>query len=95
MDVLRSVQADNNQEALATQEFCRLASKQVSVGGKGELDVKIAVVLFYVGDALAMPVELIQGKTYAEINDLVRSGDVTFAFVCTNPYLQGQKDFGM
>lgn len=51
--------------------------------------------LQYVGDRLEMPVELIQGKTYAEINDLVRSQDVTFAFVCTNPYLQGQEDFGM
>ena len=51
--------------------------------------------LEYVGDTLEMPVELIQGKTYAEINDQMRSGDATFAFVCTNPYLQGQEDFGM
>ncbi|MFQ5880179.1 MAG: phosphate/phosphite/phosphonate ABC transporter substrate-binding protein [Dehalococcoidia bacterium] len=51
--------------------------------------------LQYVGDALEMQVELVQGKTYAEINDLVRSGDITLAFVCTNPYLQGQEDFGM
>lgn len=51
--------------------------------------------LNYVGQRLGLPVELVQGKTYAEINDLVRTGDVTFAFVCTNPYLQGQDDFGM
>ncbi|MEE8346447.1 MAG: PhnD/SsuA/transferrin family substrate-binding protein [Dehalococcoidia bacterium] len=51
--------------------------------------------LQYVGDTLERPVELVQGKTYAEINDLVRSGDITFAFVCTNPYLQGEEDFGM
>jgi phosphonate transport system substrate-binding protein len=51
--------------------------------------------LEYIGDILEMPVELVQGKTYAEINDLVRSGDVTFALVCTNPYLEGQEDFGM
>lgn len=44
---------------------------------------------------LQRPVELVQGKTYAEINDLVRSGDVTLAFVCTNPYVQGREDFGM
>jgi len=37
----------------------------------------------------------VQGKTYAEINDLVKSGDVTLALVCTNPYLQGREDFGM
>ncbi|MDP2948214.1 MAG: PhnD/SsuA/transferrin family substrate-binding protein [Chloroflexota bacterium] len=46
--------------------------------------------LNYLGEKLQMPVELVQGKTYAEINDLVRSGDVTLAFVCTNPYLQGR-----
>lgn len=31
----------------------------------------------YLGDKLDRPVELVQGKTYAEINDLVKSGDVT------------------
>ena len=51
--------------------------------------------LDYIGRELGLPVELVQGKTYAEINDMVRTGDVTFAFVCTNPYLQGRDDFGM
>ena len=49
----------------------------------------------YLGEKLDRPVELVQGKTYAEINDLVKSGDVTLALVCTNPYLQGREDFGM
>ena len=49
----------------------------------------------YLGDKLSRPVELVQGKTYAEINDLVKSNDVALALVCTNPYLQGQQDFGM
>jgi len=49
----------------------------------------------YMGDKLGRSVELVQGKTYAEINDLVKSGDVALALVCTNPYLQGQQDFGM
>ena len=49
----------------------------------------------YLGEKLGRPVELVLGKTYAEINDLVKSGDVTLALVCTNPYLQGREDFGM
>lgn len=49
----------------------------------------------YVGGKLGRPVELVQGKTYAEINDLLKSGEVTVAIVCTNPYLQGRDDFGM
>ena len=49
----------------------------------------------YLQEKLDRPVELVQGKTYAEINDLVKSGDVAMALVCTNPYLQGNEDFGM
>lgn len=49
----------------------------------------------YLAHRLDMPGELIQGKTYAEINDLVREGNVTLAMVCTNPYLEGQEDFGL
>lgn len=49
----------------------------------------------YLGERLGQRVELIQGKTYAEINDLVRSGDATLALVCTNPYLDGREEFGM
>lgn len=49
----------------------------------------------YVGEKLGQPVELVQGKTFAEINDLVKSGDASLALVGTLPYLQGREDFGM
>jgi len=49
----------------------------------------------YLAERLQRRVELVQGKTYAEINGLIQSGDVTFAIVCTNAYLQGAEDFGM
>ncbi|RME48301.1 MAG: phosphate/phosphite/phosphonate ABC transporter substrate-binding protein, partial [Chloroflexi bacterium] len=49
----------------------------------------------YLAAHLGMRGELVQGKTYAEINDLVREGNVTLAMVCTNPYVEGQEDFGM
>lgn len=49
----------------------------------------------YVSEKLGRPVELIQGKTYQEINDLVKSGEAALAVVCTNPYLQGREEFGM
>ncbi len=49
----------------------------------------------YLAIRLGRPVELVHGKTYTEINDLVKSGDIAVALVCTNPYLQGQADFGM
>ncbi len=49
----------------------------------------------YLAQRLGRPVELVQGKTYAETNDMVKSGEVALALVCTNPYLEGRDDFGM
>ncbi len=49
----------------------------------------------YLAQQLHRPAELIQGKTYSEINDLLRIGEVTLAVVCTNAYLEGEEDFGL
>lgn len=49
----------------------------------------------YLGRATGLVPEVVQGRTYAEINDLVRAGNVTLAVVCTNAYIEGQEDFGM
>lgn len=51
--------------------------------------------LQYLGSRLDRPVELVQRKTYAEVNDLIRAGGIDLAFVCTLAYVQGQQDFGM
>ncbi len=47
------------------------------------------------GQRLNRPVSLVQRRTYAEVNDLVRSGDVDMALVCTSAYVQGHDAFGM
>lgn len=49
----------------------------------------------YLGKRLGRPVKLIQRATYAEINELVRSGEVELALVCTNAYVEGHQSFGM
>lgn len=51
--------------------------------------------LNYVGEQLGRPIELVQRRTYAEINDLVESGFVEVAFVGTSAYLEGSAAFGM
>lgn len=51
--------------------------------------------LAYLGHKLNRRVELVQRQTYAEVNDLVKNGDVDVAFVCTSAYVVGQRDFGM
>ena len=54
-----------------------------------------APLLDYLSRKLNRPVELVQRRTYAEINDLVESGYVDVAFVCTSAYVAGHRDFGM
>jgi phosphonate transport system substrate-binding protein len=43
----------------------------------------------YLGERLNRPVELVQRRTYAEVNDLVAAGAVDVAFVCTSAYVVG------
>lgn len=51
--------------------------------------------LDYIGEKLHRPVELVDRENYAEINNLLRTGDVDVAFVCGGPYVDGHKEFGM
>jgi len=49
----------------------------------------------YMGQKLERPVELVQRRTYAEMNDLIERNQVDLAFVCTSAYVAGHDDFGM
>jgi phosphonate transport system substrate-binding protein len=51
--------------------------------------------LNYLSTQLKRPVELVQRRTYAEINDLIERGEIDLAFVCTSAYVIGQREFGM
>jgi phosphonate transport system substrate-binding protein len=43
----------------------------------------------YLSEHIDRPVEIVQRKTYAEINQLIDEGKVDVAFVCTSAYLDG------
>lgn len=51
--------------------------------------------LTYVGHKLGRRVELVQRKTYHEVNDLVEARLVDVAFVCSLPYVLGHSKFGL
>ena len=55
---------------------------------EGNID-NYASLAHYLGDHLGRPVELVQRRTYAEVNDLVAAGTVDLAFVCTSAYVAG------
>jgi phosphonate transport system substrate-binding protein len=54
-----------------------------------------APLLDYLSDKLNRPVERVQRRTYAEVNELLRTGEVDLAFVCTSSYLLGKREFGL
>jgi phosphonate transport system substrate-binding protein len=49
----------------------------------------------YLSRKLDRPVELVQRRTYAGVNDLIASHQVDLAFVCTSAYVEGREQFGM
>ncbi len=53
------------------------------------------LLLDYLARTLGRPVELVQRRTYAEVNDLIEAGAVDVGFVCTSAYVEGHDAFGM
>jgi len=81
-----------------------------SVKHNGEKPIRIAVggmitpregfvyyrgFLDYIGSKLGRQVEFIDRENYKEINQLLRSGNVDAAFVCSGPYVEGHREFGL
>lgn len=64
------------------------------ISPQGTVD-SYALLLDYLEARLGRPVELVQRRTYDEVNDLLERGEVDLAFVCTSAYIAGQRDFGM
>ncbi len=49
----------------------------------------------YIGEKLGRGVEMVQRKTYAEVNFLLKEGRIDAAFVCSRPYVEGHRNFEM
>ncbi len=52
-------------------------------------------ILDYIGEKLGRDVEMVQKKTYDEVNFLIEEGQIDAAFVCSRPYVKGHRDFQM
>ena len=50
--------------------------------------------LDYIGKNLGLEAQLIQRKTYEEINELFGKGEIDLAFVCSGPYANGKEKYG-
>lgn len=49
----------------------------------------------YLSSKIGVPIELVQRKTYQEVNDLLRQNRVDAAFVCSLAYAEGHDQFGL
>jgi phosphonate transport system substrate-binding protein len=50
--------------------------------------------LDYMGGKLGLEVQLIQRRTYAEIDALFGKGEIDLAFICSGPYANGKEKYG-
>jgi phosphonate transport system substrate-binding protein len=50
--------------------------------------------LTYLGKKINTDLEFLQRKTYGEINELLRRGEIDLAFICSGPYVAGRERFG-
>jgi len=64
------------------------------VSPQGTLD-SYTPLLHYLHAKSGRPVTLVQRRTYQEVNDLIASGEIDMAFVCTRSYVIGHRQFGM
>jgi phosphonate transport system substrate-binding protein len=51
-------------------------------------------ILDYISRSIGKESQLIQRKTYAEINELFGKGEVDLAFICSGPYAAGKEKYG-
>jgi phosphonate transport system substrate-binding protein len=51
--------------------------------------------LDYIGEKLNHKVELVQRKTYSEINELLGRGEIDLAFLCSGPYALEKDKYGL
>lgn len=86
------------QQTLPTTANIQIAPLKVAVAGvispKSTVE-SYSALLSYLSDRLGRPVELVQRRTYLEVNDLLSKGIVDMAFVCTSAYIIGHDQFGM
>ena len=50
--------------------------------------------LAYLGRKLDTDLEFVQRKTYAEIDELLKKGEIDLAFICSGPYVADRNKFG-
>lgn len=90
---LRDVHSVQNNEQLSDPNTLRVAFSAMT--SPKETIIYYNDLLKYIEKNTGLTIQVIQRKTYKEVNDLIEKGQVDLAFICTYAYTLGTRDFGL
>ena len=84
---------DDQQKNDDDGQFLRVAIS--SMTSPKESTVYYSALLKYLEKEVGMPIKVVQRKTYQEVNDLLKKGEIDLAFICTYAYVLGVEEFNL
>lgn len=91
---IRTISLQEIEQPSASEEDVINIGVSAMISPKDTLTVYKEIV-DYIGEKMGKRAKIVQRKTYAEMNDLVKNKEVLAAFVCSGPYVSGNEEFGM
>jgi phosphonate transport system substrate-binding protein len=87
-------------EAGTSRERPQAEIKKVRIAVGGMITPKEGVVYYrdllrYLEEKIGEKIEYVDRESYAEINEMLRTGKLEAAFVCSGPYVDGKEQFGL
>jgi phosphonate transport system substrate-binding protein len=86
-EVLKPLTKDTGEEQLRIAVGAMITPKAGFAYYKQLLD--------YIEEKLEIKIKFVDKESYAEINSLLETGELDAAFVCSGPYVDGHKEFGL
>ena len=86
IDVARPSTTPSQQHALRVAVAAMVSPRDTFVHYREIVD--------YIGSKVGREVQLVQRKTYSEINNLLGRGEIDLAFICSGPYVADRKEYG-
>ncbi|MEW6673518.1 MAG: phosphate/phosphite/phosphonate ABC transporter substrate-binding protein [Thermodesulfobacteriota bacterium] len=92
VDFNKTVGVKRPGEALPAESFLRVTV--ASMTSPKATFVYYRQLLDYIGMKMGREVQLIQRKTYEEVDQLLAKGQIDLAFICSGPYVTGKEKYG-
>ena len=76
------------------------AAKSIQIAVGGMITPREGITYYrdflnYIGKKIGEKVKYVDREGYAQINEMLRKGELQAAFVCSGPYVDGKKEFGL